>query len=495
VHAAVETSAGLRPSARRLAVFAAALLPRLGVAFLTFGAVDAVHNFRNFLLLIAGREIVTPYLPGVELVLWLEGLLGYRTALPVMFAWKLLPVVCDALIALVLYDAAADSCIGTRRALLYAFAPVPVYICAIHPQWDSLFLYPLLLALIAVEIPATRAAALAGAAVVVSVIAKPVAAPLVLFLFPHLRRRVFAFAGGALATLAAYAAAVAATGLLPTLTRLRGVVQYAEGGVQVFGLAVRPHDRLIPVAAALAIVAFVYFRGRCSRNEAVLLFFAITLGLSGLSIQYLCWIVPFAVLCGRTRFLTLYSVVAGTFCVFYYQAPVVNLPHVDDLGAYGLLHPFGAFGPPLPPLWIRDLLRIDGNILLPLLLIGFAALRIGGMIATRDRAAGFPPDPHLARYAMPAAALLVALALGAVWAAMQPRVNPDAYVVRIEQKIAAYDVVRYRGPSGTPGTKVWIARSLAEPGVAHRVLNATTFALVAVLLSAVAPLLPRKAAS
>jgi len=495
VHAAVETPAGPRPPARRLAVFAAALLPRAIVAFLTFGAVDAVHNFRNFLLLVAGREIVTPYLPGIELVLWIEGLLGYRTALPVMFAWKLLPVLCDALIALLLYDAAADAATGTRRALLYAIAPVPIVVCAIHPQWDSLFLYPLLLALIAVEIPSTRAAAVAGAALVLSIVAKPVAAPLALFLFPRSRRAIVAFLAGAAATLLLYAALLYATGLFPTLARVRGVLQYAAGGVQVFGLAFRPHDRFIPVIAALALCAFVYFRGRCSRNEAVLLFFAITLGLSGLSVQYLCWIVPFAILCDRLRFLALYSAVAGIFCLFYYEAPVVNLPHIDDLGAYGLLHPFGAFGPPMPPLWIRDVVRIDGNILLPLLLLGFAAWRLAAMLAGGERATTPAPEPHLARYAAPAAALLIALAVGAAWAAAQPRVDPDAYVVRIEQKIEAYDVVRYRGPSGTPGSKVWLARSLVEPEHAHRVINVTTVGLVAVLLSALAPLLPRKVAS
>jgi hypothetical protein len=59
--------------------------------------------------------------------------------------------------------------------------------------------------------------------------------------------------------------------------------------------------------------------------------------------------------------------------------------------------------------------------------------------------------------------------------------------VRVEQKIAAYDVVRYRGPSGTPGSKVWIARSIVE-GSGNRVVNAVTIGVGAVLLSAVAPL-------
>ncbi|HEX8169929.1 MAG TPA: hypothetical protein VF824_05245 [Thermoanaerobaculia bacterium] len=464
----------------RLGVFLAALIPRAIVAYVTFGAVDAVHNFRNFLLLTGGRDIVTPYLPGIELLLWIEGLLGYAAPLPVMFAWKLAPLLCDALIALLLYDMAPDAKSGLRRGLLYAIAPVPIYVCSIHSQWDSLFLYPLLLALSLVDLKRRRKSMIAGIAFVVSLIFKPIAAPLILLLIPKTRERIVAFVTGAAGAMVAYAAILYFTGTWPSVYRLLGVVQYAAGGVQVFGLAFRPHDRLIAVAGAIAVAAFVYFRGRCTRAEGMLIFLAITLGLSGLSVQYLCWILPFAILCERWIFVTLYGLAAGFFCVYYYQSPYVNLLNIDHLGAYGLLHPLGRFGPPLPPRAIRPLLQLDGNLIIPLLLLGFAAFRVTAMLARDERARDEPIEPHLS----PALAFVVLIAIGATWAALQPRVDPDTYVVRVEQKIGAYDVVRYRGRSGAPGTKLWLARSLLEPGVANPIVNATNIALAAVTAAA-----------
>ncbi len=83
---------------RRLAVLAAALLPRIIVAYVTLGSVDAIHCLRNFVRMLDGLRIDTPYLPGIELVLWVSGVVTYYSPLPVLFPWKLAPLVADALI-------------------------------------------------------------------------------------------------------------------------------------------------------------------------------------------------------------------------------------------------------------------------------------------------------------------------------------------------------------------------------------------------------------
>lgn len=452
----------------RLAIFAAALIPRLVIAFVTFGAVDNVHNIRNFVRMLDGLRIETPYLPGLELVLWVAGVATYETALPVLFPWKVLPLVCDALIALLLFDATHSR----RAGLLYALLPVPVFIACVHPQWDSLFLLPLLLAVVFAD----EKPVLAGIALVVSIVAKPVAIPLAILLVPRNRRGALRFIGGVAAATAVYAAILAATGHWPDL---QGIVQYASGGVRVFGLAFRPHNRIIPVAAAIALAALLWFRNRCTRGEAVMLFFAVVLGLSGLSVQYLVWILPFAVLCRRYLFVATYTLCAGTFVLLYYHVPQINLFHIEDLGALAMLKGVAWLGP--VPVAAGGAARILGNMVVPLLLLGFAAFEMVKMLMRR-----LPLTPAVSPRGAERSAIAVAVlfAFAAIWAAMQPRIDATRYVAHVERRIGEYDVVRYRGPHVRAGMKVWIARSLVEDGVAHRAVNATTIGVLWIILAA-----------
>ncbi len=448
---------------RRLAVLAAALLPRIVVAYVTLGSVDAIHCLRNFVRMLDGLRIDTPYLPGIELVLWVSGVVTYYSPLPVLFPWKLAPLVADALIALLLFDATNDR----RAGFLYALIPIPIIVACVHPQWESLFLYALLVAVLFAD----RKPALAGVALVVSIIVKPVAVPLAILLLPRDRRGALAFIGGGAAAAAVYAAVLGATGMLPDL---QGIVQYAGGGVQVFGLAFRPQNRLVPVLGALAVVSFLWFRRKCTRAEAVMIFFAITVGLSGLSVQYLAWIVPFAVLCRRWRFIALYTIAAGLFLLFYYLLPEINLRHVEDLGGFALLHPFGAFGPPPPPEWVRALMQLNGNVVIPLLLLGFAAFEIVRLLAKPQA-----PEEHVIgrRALIPAAIAIAIFGIVLIWAAAMPDVDAYTWIARVEQRIGEYDAVRYRGPGIREGTKVWLARTLLEPGAANRVVNVTTIGI------------------
>jgi hypothetical protein len=443
-------------------VLGTALVPRLLIGYLNFGAVDAIVNFRNTVRLLQHLPVETPYLPGLELWLWIASSLAYFTSLPLMFPYKLLPIACDAAIALLLFEAAKDRHDGLRDGLLYAVAPIAIAISAMHPQWDSIWMLFVLLALSAVRDERDAASAVAGAALVLSVIAKPVAAPLALVLLPRTRRGILAFVSGGCAMAIVYGCILAAAGFFPTLDSLAGIVRYASGGVRLFGLPYRPFDRFWAVVVIALSAAVLRFVGRISRDEAVLLALTGTVAVSGLSVQYLIWPIPFAILAGRRRFLALYTLVAGAFVVLYYETPILNLPNMENLGAYGMLRPFGWLSPPLPPRSLQPIQQLLGNYAIPLLCLGFVVVRVTNVFRRRERAAALP-YAGLRRVVTPALVLFVLLAGATLWAVRKPPMQPHAFIQRVAQKIAAYDVVPYTGNLVVRrGSRIWIARSFTD---------------------------------
>jgi len=453
----------------RLGILALALLPRLIGGYLTFGSVDTIANFRNMLRILDGLPIAAPYFSALELWLWIASVLAVHTPLPVIFPFKLLPIACDALIALLLLDSAPDRRSGLRRGILYAIAPVPIIISAMHTQWDSIWMYLLMLALVAVRIGRPSVDAVAGAAFVLSVMFKPIAAPLVLVLVPRTRARFLGFAAGVAATLAVYYSILAALGWLPDWNEVLGIIHYARGGVRIFGLPYRPFDRFFGTVAVVALLTVLHFAKRLSRDEVALLFLAFALGVSGLSIQYLVWVVPFALLCGRTRFLAIYTLAAGIFTVYFYQSPMLNLLNTENLGTFALLKPFGAFGPSLPSPALRPYLLLLGNYAVPLICLGFFVIRIAALLRPKPIEEAVPaPRPLL----VPGLALVAAMGIGTLIAVLSPPLEPRSFVATVEQKIGGYDVVRYYGPTMMrAGSKIWIARSLAEQGAGNPLFN------------------------
>lgn len=459
----------------RLGIVSLALVPRLAAGALTFGSVDAIACFRNTIRILEGFPVAAPYLSGVELWIWIGSVLAVHAPVPVMLPHRLLAIACDALIALLLLESAPHRRRGVRRGILYAIAPIPIVISAIHTQWDSVWIYFLMLALVLVRIGRPAIDAAAGAAFVLSVTIKPIAAPLVFVLVPRTRARFAGFAAGAAATLAVYYSILASLGWLPDWNEFLGILHYARGGLRIFGLPYRPFDRFWATLVMVALLTVLHFAKRIGRDEVALLVLAFALGISGLSIQYLTWVVPFAILCDRTRFLAFYTLAAGVFVVFFYQSPVLNLLNTENLGAFALLKPFGAWAPPLPHPAMRPYLLFIGNVAVPLLCLGFVVMRIAALLRPQPIEEFTPrPRPILA----PALVLLLAIGAATIAAVLLPPLDPAAFVGRIERKIGAYDVVRYFGPTMMdPGSKIWIARSIAEPGVANPILNISNLLL------------------
>lgn len=468
----------------RLGILLLALVPRLLVGALTFGSEDGVASLRNSLATFEGRWADTPYLPFIEVWIWTAGVVAYHTGIAVMLPYKLLPIAADVLIALLLHDAESDPKRGFRNGLLYALSPIAIWISAAHMQWDSLWIYFLLLALLLMRVPAIKAAALAGAALVLSVAAKPIAVPLSVVLLPLVRRRALAFIAGGGAMAAVYAGILASIGWLLTVDNLMVIGRYAQTGVQLFGLPQHPFNRLWTALAILAALWLLCVRRKLTREEAVLLFFSAVMGVAGLSPQYLSWLVAFAILAGRTRFLGVYTLLAGLFLVVYYRLPLVNRINVDNMGAYGLLRPLGAFSPAAAGPELRAVALLLGNYAIPLFCLGYVIYDVVRVIRTSAPAPQAVADVRPARYLLPAGVVTLLVMLAGGWARTFPAIDAPVFVQRIEQKITAqYDVVRY--PRPVPGRgRIWVPRSVMEEGRANRVLHAANFAAVWVVAAA-----------
>lgn len=456
----------------RPAVFLVALAVRFVVAFVTFGTSDLGNSFRNTSLLLHGEPVPVPYLPGVDLLLFDAGMLARFTPVPVAFAYKVIPLVCDALLALVIAGAASR-----RAGLLYALNPVPVMIAGMHVQWDPIVLLFLATAMVLSESSRGGRAAAAGAFWFLSAIVKPFTLVFLPFL---LRRRtpasILPLGVGAALAAAGYLVLLVATGHAPDPARISDVIRYAGSGLRVFGFPIQFEGLAarLPVIAALTGVLIYGFRRRTPRRDVLLAAFAVTLGLSSLAAQYLCWLLPFALLSRRYRIAAVYSLVAGVFLVYYYRAPVVEISNLVALGAYGMLAPLRAW---TPPAYLNEsLLRFAGNLVIPALCLAI------GVIVFRRPLAGLREETGREEANGGAAvAALVLIAFLSAWAWLQPPVAAGEFTsVMLERIETRYDVVRYRGPLVDESAMTWLPRTMVEDR-ARPLANLATVLLVWVL--------------
>jgi hypothetical protein len=178
---------------------------------------------------------------------------------------------------------------------------------------------------------------------------------------------------------------------------------------------------------------------------------------------------------GRTRFLGVYTLLAGLFLLFYYRAPALNGVNIENLGAYGFLRPLGAFSPPAAGAALADIARFLGNWVIPLFCLGYVIYEILRVVRRNIRREDAPAPSRPLHYGLPLAIVAVLVGIAAATAARWPPIDPRAYIVRIEQKITDdYDVLRYRGELPPGRGKVWVPRAMVE--TARPILNASTVA-------------------
>jgi hypothetical protein len=377
----------------RLVVFAAAFAVRFVLGGLFFGSIDVVNSATGALALLDGKAVALPYFPTVNAFLWLAGVLAAHLPVPFPLALKIVPILFDSLLAVLIFDLVARQAprMAFRAAILYASSPLLILNTSIHGQWDSIALFFLLLAFAVREgrDECRAREVLFGFLFGASVLAKPIALPFVLL---FLRRKGVkqpkfwnAAAGFALAICAAFLV-YSAYGYSGPGAFLR-IASYSAGGVQIFGLPFAPlvaklslqSGRLLWVVPEMLVLALLYHRRRLTAIDAMLLFYLLSLGTTGISPQYLAWPIPLLLVSGRLRLASIYTAVAMPFLLLYYSNPWASYLELENLATFVPLRSASWL---LPSAWLatRELLpwvRVLGNVVFPLtgLAIAIAILR------------------------------------------------------------------------------------------------------------------------
>jgi hypothetical protein len=425
---------------QRWIVFGVALAVRCVVAFFFLGTVDVTNAIGDAEDLIGGLRpsaIEAPYLPGVQLPIWTAGILGFHSVLPFSFLFKFPGCLFDAVIAAIIADVR-----GRRVGLLYAFAPVPILIFGIHGQWDSLSLAPFILGMLLLRREGKGAAAGAGALAVLSVVAKPITVPFLVFFVE--RRRIVPLIAGGVAALAVYLGVMWTIGDPLSLGTLDRIMQYASGGVTYlglpFGLGI-PANRLLMLVPLLVLVP-LYATGRIAREEAVTIAYAFVLGTSGLSAQYLAWLLPFLLLRGYERFAALYGLLAGAYLAVFYGSIGHDGVNWMNMIAFAAWRPAAWLTPAVSHVLAKVYVVVAlGHYQVPIACLVFAILQCR---------AGFRPSGRAeARPAFSTVPLAVAfiVILGLFVAALQlPRPAKEAFHQRAEERIREYTVTKVIRP-------------------------------------------------
>lgn len=420
----------------RWTIFAIAVILRGAIAFLFFGSVDVTNSMKDAQRLLGGVPpswLNLPYLPGMQSVFWMAAVIGFHTAIPLTFLYKLPSCLLDGAIASMIGDAR-----GVRAGLLYAVAPVPLLVFGIHGQWDSISLAFLIAGVLLLRRPRVSVAAGAGALAVLSVIVKPIAVPFLLF-FVERRRLGFLVAGGA-ALFAVYLLMLWGLGDPLSLRTISSIVRYASGGTSYLGLpyalGITP-NRLLMLAATAVLVP-LYRSGRVTREQAVLLSYAWIIGALPLGAQYLSWLLPFLLLLGHFRFAAIYSLLAGIYLATFYTSVGHTAAHALNLGAFAPLR-FASWltpGSTASDMKIMVLLAV-GDFLLPVACLCWLALRgwRPARVSETPRTASLAP--LTIAFAVVAILIVVALAL--------PAPSPAQLEARTNEKVLAYDLVPLPG--------------------------------------------------
>lgn len=477
----------------RLLIFAVALAVRLGLAWLFFGSVDTSNDFLNAARMFSGwsaTQIPVPYFPGIQLLLWLGGVIAVYTPLPLTFPWKFFGAFFDAALAVTVYDyLAAHGARARRYAWLYVFAPVPLLIASIHGQRDAACIAFLLLSFLLLTKGTRVAFALAGACMVLSLIVKPIALPFLPLLFAapwayRTRERwteAASIIGGALVAAIVYLTITSAAGAPVTPNAISRAFGYAGGGVQIFGfpflIGTRPNRYLALLPLLVLIPA--YWKGLVGRERVLLLAIAVIYGTAGIGPQYLMWIVPLLLVCGHNRFAAFYSLVAGWFLVIHYHHPGPTGFNMENLGAFAPLRGASWLAPVPVLLGPNSFLYVFlSSFLLPVSCLAFVAFQITRIVKTRPAAEVFTAAVTPARLLAPAIAGLAIVAIVSAWALSKPEPTVRQLEMALRAKLPAYEVERYRGPGlRNPNEATWVVPAyVANEAPRARAIDAVTIA-------------------
>jgi hypothetical protein len=469
---------------QRVLIFLLSCVVKGAVGYAFFGSVDLVTSVNISASILAGDGRMMdqlPYFPTIPAFIWFGGILNAMTPLPLAFCYKVFPILFDSLLAVLIVDFAAAR--GAPRpwalGLLYALCPVAIVVNGLHGQWDSIFLYFLVLAIFARDCMADSPAkcVLFGLFFCASLLIKPVAAIFLPFLvIPMAGDGGISFAKGNALSLSVMAGILA--GALAVFHLSGFVVEslfatiasYAKSGTTILGL---PHAFPFSRFEALmgrqwiivlsAVVAFAYYAGRIDFAEAALFVFMMVMAAAAVAPQYLLWPLPLLLATGRPGPAAVYGLAASVFLAVYYMQPEASFLAWENMATFAALKPLAWA---MPPAWLTEarmlpLARFLGNYAIPLISLATAVVLARAYQRPERRRAdprNISPVTHIAASAAIAVGLagtFLATRLGGLDVVM------DAIV---PAKIAAYAMVErplpdypfgggtccYLGTYGTP---------------------------------------------
>ena len=164
------------------------------------------------------------------------------------------------------------------------------------------------------------------------------------------------------------------------------ILRYFNNGIQMFGLPYAWPFTIGPCAlilknrfwimGVLALFAYLYYRCLLDIYYAVLCLSMFIFSVSGLSPQYLFWVIPLLLITGFYRVAALFNIVCTVFFVMYYLNPLTNpdVPYQSML-SFAALKPYAWLMPPeiLTRTWSLPWIWLLGNYVIPLLCLSVVA--------------------------------------------------------------------------------------------------------------------------
>src|SRR5207249_7196270 len=239
----------------------------------------------------------------------------------------------------------------------------------------------------------------------------------------------------------------------------RGILTYAERGIQLHGLQQLiggGANRLLSLTPLLLLVP-LYWKDLLSREEAVLLALAALIGTSGIGPQYLLWMVPFLIICGKVGYAALYNLLAGIFLIIFYQTPGLAGLNMENLGAFGPLTSFAGLAPAATMTDVKALLFVVfGDFLIPVSALVFFLVELlkAGRRAPQEQST--PPFSLRQLLAPIAGAIAIVLVLTVV-ARTLPEPSAADYDRIVHERASEYAMRLYTGPGLVhPSEPAWV---------------------------------------